>query len=404
MLSGMPWKTFIHPADVYRLEYPAHWDQVQQDEAKSCGFGPHERDDVGLWLSIMPMSIDTERLVDDMPKMTEYFFGKAEAANPRRDPSLKHFGMKADIVREGQGGHYWVLAGGDVILFASSQVPAAEKDAWNPAFDRLMASVQITREDALLMRKVADEILVKLREIHPNEEFEFHEKGIKGKHQMVYLSNVYREVKTSPKRKDEIVKNFVEGLTMSTQGDMGYEEYEEVKDHIMAVLKPRNYVEPKGPTKHIYMQEWLSDVVICYVIKREKYYRFLTGWDLNRWEITGEALHQQALENLVRLGWPSRLEGSRHPDGGRIIVVMTADGLASSRILHPDFHRLFSGPLGSPFLVGIPCRDTLVVYSNRRFLKKRTARTLKKDHDRSAYGITPRPFLVTPDGIAPAKD
>ena len=40
-----------------------------------------------------------------------------------------------------------VLAGGDVILFASSQVPAAEKDVWNPAFDRLMASVQITREE-----------------------------------------------------------------------------------------------------------------------------------------------------------------------------------------------------------------------------------------------------------------
>ena len=64
-----PVKAFIHPGEVYRLEYPAHWDQVQQDEARSCGFGPHDRDDVGLWISIMPMSVDTERLVEDLPKL-----------------------------------------------------------------------------------------------------------------------------------------------------------------------------------------------------------------------------------------------------------------------------------------------------------------------------------------------
>ena len=63
-MFGTPWKKFVHPAEVYRLEYPAHWDQVQQDEARSCGFGPHERDDVGLWISILPMSVDTDRLAD----------------------------------------------------------------------------------------------------------------------------------------------------------------------------------------------------------------------------------------------------------------------------------------------------------------------------------------------------
>jgi hypothetical protein len=43
-----------------------------------------------------------------------------------------------------------------------------------------------------------------------------------------------------------------------------------------------------------------------------------------------------------------------------------------------------------------------VIYSNRRELKQRIGRRLKKDHDASAYPITPRPFLVTRDGIAPA--
>jgi hypothetical protein len=81
--------------------------------------------------------------------------------------------------------------------------------------------------------------------------------------------------------------------------------------------------------------------------------------------------------------------------------VDTDDNLASSRLLHPDLHRLFSGPLGSPFMAGVPCRDTLVLYSNRRDMKQRIARRLKKDYTASAYQITAHPFLVTRDGIAP---
>jgi hypothetical protein len=98
------------------------------------------------------------------------------------------------------------------------------------------------------------------------------------------------------------------------------------------------------------------------------------------------------------------LEGARRQDGERVIIVATGDGLASSRLLHPDLHRLFSGPLGSPFRAGIPDRDTLVLYSDRRRMKERIERQLRKDHRKSSYPITPRPFLVTPDGIAPASE
>ena len=116
-----------------------------------------------------------------------------------------------------------------------------------------------------------------------------------------------------------------------------------------------------------------------------------------------EAIHQVAIANLCRLDWPTKLEGARQRDGGRLIVIATSDGLASSRLLHPDLHRLFSGPLGSPFRAGIPDRDTLIVYSDRRRLRQRTERQLHKDYRTSGYPITPRPFLVTPDGIATAQ-
>src|SRR5437667_11727678 len=110
-----PVKTFQHPHSVYKLEYPAHWDQVIEKEGASCGFGPHERDNVGLWISIMPMSVDTDRLVEDLPRLMTDALQQTAPANIHRDTSLKDYGLVADMTKEGEGGHYWVIAGGDVV-------------------------------------------------------------------------------------------------------------------------------------------------------------------------------------------------------------------------------------------------------------------------------------------------
>ena len=140
LMLPIQWKKFLHPAGVYRLEYPSHWDQFQKDEARSCGFGPHDRDDVGLWISLMPVSVDTDRLADELPKILNQVLPNMEGGDVRRDPTLHHYGVKADVHKEGEGGHYWLIAGGDVVLFASSQVPAAERHIWNPHFEHVMAS------------------------------------------------------------------------------------------------------------------------------------------------------------------------------------------------------------------------------------------------------------------------
>ncbi len=126
------WKKFLHPAGVYHLEYPAHWDQVQQDEARACGFGPHERDDVGLWISLMPVSVDSDRLADDLPRIFSQALPQMQGRNVRRDPTLRHYGVKADVHKDDEAGHFWMIAGGDVVLFASSQVPAAETRGVEP--------------------------------------------------------------------------------------------------------------------------------------------------------------------------------------------------------------------------------------------------------------------------------
>jgi uncharacterized protein YtpQ (UPF0354 family) len=293
------------------------------------------------------------------------------------------------------------VAGGDLVLFASTQVPPAERDAWNPLFQKVMASLEITRDENLLFRKVVIDVMAELKKRQPDQEWELDENDkIRGKNQVVFLTNVYREVKAAPERREKIIKHFVEHLSTPASAEFGHEVWDEIRGNIVPVLKPRAYFKSGEATKHMATTEWLADVVICYAIKKKQIFRFVTGWDENRWGITHDNLHETAMANLAGFPWPKQLMGSRSNDSGRVIVVGTEDGLASSRLLHPQLHKLFSGPLGNQFWAGIPSRDTLVLFSDRKLLKQRIGRRLKKDHDASAYAITPRPFLVTRDGIA----
>src|SRR5262249_10630020 len=230
-------KNFLHPQGVYSLQYPAEWELVVQKEGESCGFGPYNRDDAGLGISIMPMSVDAERLEKDLPMLMEQSISKVEATNMRRDTNLKHFGLIADMTKDGEGGHYWILTGGDVVLFASTQVPVAEREIWNPPFHRLMSSLQITRDDELLMRKVADEVLTQLREKQPDQDFKFEDRKIRGKDRVIYLGNIYREVRGSSGPREEIIKNFVEKVSQPAAVEFGHELWDDARGRIVPVLK-----------------------------------------------------------------------------------------------------------------------------------------------------------------------
>ena len=401
MLS-IRWKKFLHPAGVYRLEYPDHWENLQKEEARSCGFGPIDRDDVGIWISVLPYSVDSGRLAEELPKVLNQVLPHMKGADVRRDPTLRHYGVKADVQREGEGGHFWLIAGGDVVLFVSSQVPAAERHMWNPTFEQLLASLVITRDEELAQLQLAGEVLALLRERHPEQEFQLDEKGIRGRNRVVFLSNLHKEVLAAPTARAQIIQHFVESLGQSMDLPLGEESWEDAQARLLPLLKPRSFLDSDFANRSLLVNEWLADVVICYALRSNDVFRFVTAADADRWQTDAQAVAEVAITNLCRLGWPRKLEGARQRDAGRVIVIATSDGLASSRLLHPDLHRLFCGPLGSPFRAGIPDRDTLVVYSDRGRLRKRTERQLRKDHRTSGYPITYRPFLVTLDGIAPA--
>ena len=147
----------------------------------------------------MPISVDTDRLVNELPGMLgQAIRSGVRKGEIRRDPTLRHYGVKVDAQDEGQGGHHWLIAGGDVVLYASTDVPAAESHVWNPIFERLLTSLEITREDELAIRQLTNEVLVHLQERHPEEDFQLDEKGIRGDNRVVYLSNLHRDIRAAP--------------------------------------------------------------------------------------------------------------------------------------------------------------------------------------------------------------
>src|SRR5258708_11865301 len=103
-------------------------------------------------------------------------------------------------------------------------------------------------------------------------------------------------------------------------------------------FKPRSYLESDSDNRYALAREWLADVVICYALRSKDIYRFVTTADVDRWQTDAQALHEVAIANLCRLPWPTKLEGARQRDGGRLIIIAPRDGLASSRLLHPDLH------------------------------------------------------------------
>jgi len=85
--------------------------------------------------TILPVSIDGERLEQDLPKIFRQAISD-ECTNVRRDPTLRHFGLTVDMVKGEEAGQFWIIAGGELVLSASSQVPPAEREIWGPAIPR----------------------------------------------------------------------------------------------------------------------------------------------------------------------------------------------------------------------------------------------------------------------------
>ena len=122
--------------------------------------------------------------------------------------------------------------------------------------------------------------------------------------------------------------------------------------------------------------------------------------DLDRWHISPEELHTQALQNLVLYSHEHTMQGQKG-EGLTMLCLAAADRHNAARILLPDLHRKLKEHLGTTFYAAIPTRDTLLVFSaDDPDILLQVRRQVQEDFRRAAVGLSGKLFVMTTDGIA----
>lgn len=131
----------------------------------------------------------------------------------------------------------------------------------------------------------------------------------------------------------------------------------------------------------LYLRPLGSEVWETLVLKTRERARYVRRNELSDWSKDGASPRAQALQNLASASGQARFlqHDTAH---GPLVVAESRDGLDAARLLLPGLHELLSGVLGSPFLVAIPHRDTLLAGPNEpallvEELKRRTQKAAR---------------------------
>jgi hypothetical protein len=295
----------------------------------------------------------------------------------------------------------WLIAAGDMVLFASTQFPESERPAWEDVFARVLGSLEVFQSEDPVALALKRKLLARLREQFPAEDFQIEGEYIRSGGLTVFPGNLLRRVLRHPEDEEALIDEFVTGLSFAGDDAPSAENLGAVRDLIIPVLKPREYVQPRGPTRTIVHRVWLGGLLITYAIEGSKTIRFVLEKDLERWGLDADELHAIAIENLSREWWPEFPQ--RRPRSAPLILVTSAAGSDSRRNLDPRLHKLFAPVLGKVFLAGVPERDTLVLFPIAGADLKGAARAVREDHDQALNPLTTVLFKVTSRGVEEAK-
>jgi hypothetical protein len=155
-------------------------------------------------------------------------------------------------------------------------------------------------------------------------------------------------------------------------------------------------------------ESWVNSLSIAYLLENDSGTgdRPITLADVNRWQVDPEILHEQALKNLVFHSHGQAMEvhkseGDADGGGYTMLLLMTPEKHNAVRILLPQLHSILREHLGATFYAAIPTHEFLLAFATTsEEVIHRVGQQIAADFARAKNGISPKIFLVTPDGIA----
>ena len=172
----------------------------------------------------------------------------------------------------------------------------------------------------------------------------------------MYLSNLHREVARPLRvgaKSSTVSSRRSLNPWISTRGRI----LGRGRARMVPVLKPRHYIDTDAANQYSLVSEWLADVVICYAIRSNDMFRFVTGADVIRWRTDAEALHHVAVANLTarladqagRGAAAGRRARDRNRNQGRVGVEPTPPSRPAPAVLRPPREYVLGRHPGSRY-------------------------------------------------------
>jgi uncharacterized protein YtpQ (UPF0354 family) len=209
------------------------------------------------------------------------------------------------------------------------------------------------------------------------------------------LTNFYSAYTRDPAQLDVVFETFVR-VMLGIQPDRSANDYAELSGRIYPMLKPIEMLvevrERKLPM--LAYREFLGGLMIAYVIDEDRSVAYINEEHLDRWGVSAQDLHEQALVNLRR-----KTEQVKYTTVGageqRLFIFNSGDGYDAARLLLSEVLDEWARQMPGHLVIGVPNRDFLVAFSDANpEILRAVAMQVQADSAQREYGLTEQLFTL----------
>jgi uncharacterized protein YtpQ (UPF0354 family) len=257
----------------------------------------------------------------------------------------------------------------------------------------------------LTPRQLQKESLAILKKAYPDRNFSAgrDEDVIKLDKAELGLDNLYNKLCSEPmtrsERAKQIQRHFENILAMVDAHEAQQPKtWADAKEMVYLQIAPQSYLQPLIANTQLIHRPLTEGILVAVVLDAADGYGYVRREDGEKWQVSEAELFDQAQKNLERSAREIRLHEGRSSD--KLLAIQENDGYDAARVLVPSVRKHAAELLGEPFLVGIPHRDFIVMWSttNSPEFHRSTRDTLASDFATQPYSISGDVFEVWADG------
>lgn len=204
----------------------------------------------------------------------------------------------------------------------------------------------------------------------------------------------------SPKERARQIQRHFENILAMVDAHQAQQPktWADAKETVYLQLAAQSYLQPLIVTKQLIHRPFTDGILVAIVLDSGDGYGYVRRQDSEKWQVSEAELFEQAQRNLERSARQITLHEGRSSD--KLLAIQENDGYDAARILVPSVRQHAAEVLGEPFLVGMPHRDFIVMWStaNSPEFHRSTRDTLLNDFTTQPYAISGDVFQAWADG------